>query len=82
MYPWFEQNWTWSLYCVAAYLLIIAALRIWMKNRGELRLQLLFALWNVGLALFSTLGAVRIVPELARLLLMDNGLHNSICDTR
>ena len=84
---WFIVNWTSSFYYIAAYLLVLGGISKWMERRSnssgaklELRRPLL--IWNLGLALFSLVGTIRLLPELLHILGGENGYHNSVCDKK
>ena len=79
-FRWFRQNWATGLLYVAVYLVVIAVLKAYMKNREKFELKKTIAAWNFGLAFFSVLGVVRTLPELVRLLSLDGGFHRSACD--
>ena len=81
-YFWLTENWTCSLKCIILYLLLLVYLKNLMKNKEAFVLRGLMLCWNLNLALFSTLGAIRLVPELARILLTDGGFHTLNCDVR
>ena len=53
-----------------------------MDGRKRFELRRLLALWNIGLSVFSLVGAIRLIPEMFRILNEDNGFHKSICDLR
>ena len=79
---WYRQHWASSFIYVGIYFAFTALLQGWMKNRDKFVLRKAFALWNFGLALFSIVGTVRMLPELVRLLSVDGGFHRSVCDAR
>ena len=79
---WMKNNWTTSFYYIAVYLTSLVALTRWMQNRKRFELKGLLVLWNLGLAVFSVFGTLRLVPELFRILRQENGFHDSICDAR
>ena len=79
---WLQSNWSTSLYFIALYLLLLGSLWKWMEKRQRFEIQGLLALWNVSLAVFSALGAIRLIPELFRILGEEDGFHKSICDLR
>ena len=81
-FRWFRENWASSVVYVAIYLVALAMLKKWMKNREPFDLRKLLVLWNLGLAIFSVAGTVRILPELVRLLRQDGGFHRSVCEAR
>ena len=82
VFPWFERNWTWSLKIIGVYVLLLTFLQRWMRTRESFRLEILLACWNMALALFSIIGTARVIPELTRILLMEEGFYSSICDSR
>lgn len=75
---WASNYWTVSLYLSAAYLVMVFGGRLWMKNRPAFDLRRPLCMWNTGLAAFSILGTVILVPNLFhRIYTM--GMANSVC---
>ena len=79
---WTSHNWQLPLVAVALYLAGIVTLQSVMTHRAPMKLPLLTAGWNFGLALFSLAGALVTVPEL--LLgseggLLTRGFYASVC---
>ena len=79
---WMKTYWTTSFYYIAIYLITLVVLSKWMQNRKRFELKGLLVLWNLGLAVFSVFGTLRLAPELVRIVSVENGYHDSICDTR
>lgn len=77
---WLHHNWTWSIYLSFAYLVLILSLRKFMSTRSALNTKPGLIVWNTILAIFSTLGAARSLPEFVYGI-KEIGLHHSICDT-
>jgi elongation of very long chain fatty acids protein 6 len=77
---WMAKNWTNSIYYSIIYMLFIWLGSLWMSKRStkfELRRPLI--IWNVCLASFSILGAVRVLPEFVDTL-YNKGVVYSVCD--
>ena len=81
-YRWLNENWSLSLYFVGIYLLVIAGLSRWMRQKKRYEVKGLLVFWNLGLALFSIFASVRLIPEFVRILSDQGGCHKSICDIR
>lgn len=62
------------------YLLFTVLGKRWMSTRRPYNLRGLLAIWNLGLAVFSTMGFLTVAPELVRHAFRD--LSDSICHTR
>lgn len=65
-------------YVIAAYIITIFGIQWYMKDRTPYKLRGLLFLWNLGLAIFSTWGAVRVIPEMIHLL-SNYGLNFTVC---
>ncbi|KAF7636986.1 Elongation of very long chain fatty acids protein, partial [Meloidogyne graminicola] len=74
----FTQHWHYSIYIVLAYIGGVYSLKKWMENRKPFDLRLLLFFWNVGLAIFSTMGAWRFGQEFFHVL-FNRGFQDSIC---
>ena len=61
------------------YLALIVLGRKWMSSRQPYKLRAVLALWNLSLAVFSTIGFVVLAPDLLRHAWRD--LPDSICNT-
>lgn len=62
------------------YVILTFGVRTYLKDRPGYQLRGPLFLWNVGLGMFSILGAIRTVPELVGLLGKHGWMH-SICDS-
>jgi hypothetical protein len=76
---WFAENWSISLYFVAAYLIFIYLGQEYMKNRKPLDLKTFMILWNSALAIFSIRACFTVLPEFVSIIRGDNGYHKSVC---
>ncbi|ODM97369.1 Elongation of very long chain fatty acids protein 6 [Orchesella cincta] len=76
---WFADNWIWSLYIGAVYVITIFSCQRFMKNREAFDLRTALALWNFGMAIFSIFAFSRVFPEIFYLLTKPNGLHAAAC---
>ena len=82
-YKWFVRNWTWiSLLAIATYLTALVVLTRWMRQRKRFEMKGLLFCWNMGLAIFSICCTWRTLPELMRILALENEYHKSICDSK
>lgn len=75
---WVSQHWTLSLYASAVYALLIHAGRWWMSDKPPWSLRTPMVMWNTGLAVFSSLGALTLLPSLSAAL-WENGITYSVC---
>ena len=75
---WMSQNWHLSIVYSVIYILAIFSGQHWMKSRPKFDLRRALIAWNMVLALFSIMGAVRIWPEFIRTL-SEHGIEHSIC---
>ena len=73
-----HENWSISFYFCAVYLVLVYGLRAWMKNRERFELRGLLVVWNLALAIFSIVGAMRSYPDLADTL-QQVGFRSSVC---
>ena len=63
---------------VSSYLLIVFGLKRWMSNRKPLELRIPLIVWNTLLAIFSTIGACRTVPEVIAIWRAE-GFEGTLC---
>lgn len=77
---WMGENWSISLYASIAYVILIFAGQRFMRDRPAFQLRGVLTLWNIGLALFSMIAFVRVLPELVHVLSRPNGFFNSVCE--
>jgi elongation of very long chain fatty acids protein 6 len=75
---WQEKHWHYVLYMSVAYIATIFGLKYIMKNRKPFELRILLIIWNLGLAVFSILGAARCVPEFIYII-SQKGIDYSVC---
>lgn len=75
---WNKENWVYVNHTIAVYLIIIFTGQLLMKSRPAFKLRRSLFAWNLFLAIFSTWGMVRSVPELYYSL-KNEGIHDSIC---
>ncbi|CAL4082294.1 unnamed protein product, partial [Meganyctiphanes norvegica] len=73
-----KNNWWTGFIWVAAYLFIIHYGKHVMRDRPRYELRRILAVWNIVLATFSTMGALRMTPELIYLL-QNFGFSFSVC---
>lgn len=78
---WLRDNWHFSLYISAVYVLLVHVLQNWMKSRPKaFDLRLPLALWSSGLALFSICGTIKCLPEFVYIL-CTKGIYASFCES-
>lgn len=75
-----RDRWHISIYYCAIYLAIIFAGQRWMSTRKPFDLRMALFLWNVGLAAFSIIGTLSVVPNLLDRI-FSRGIINSCCRT-
>lgn len=75
---WMRVNWWHSIIWTSLYVSFIHAGQRYMDGRSKFELRGLLSAWNVILAVFSTLGALRTVPEMVHLL-YNYGLGFTVC---
>ena len=73
------SNWSNSILYAFIYIFVIFVGKAYMNNKPKYELRSTLALWNILLALFSTIGAIRVLPELI-FSLKNYGFDYSICD--
>lgn len=73
-----QYAWLWGS-CMLLYLPVVWGLGVYMEKRQPVEVHFLLPLWNLLLAVFSTLGALHIVPVLVQQLRQDNGFMRSVC---
>jgi len=76
---WLRNRWTDTFIYAAIYLVVVFGGQILMRKRERFELTLCLTLWNVGLAGFSIMGAIRCTAELFRTL-TTKGAHESVVD--
>jgi elongation of very long chain fatty acids protein 6 len=76
---WMISNWSNSILYAIAYIISIFIGQAYMNNKQKYELRTSLALWNILLGLFSTIGAIRVIPELIHSII-NNGIEYSICD--
>lgn len=70
-----------SLLCSFIYVVLVFTGQWLMKNRQAFSLRMPLIMWNLGLAVFSIVGAIRTIPELVDSVLF-HGVVHSICNPR
>lgn len=76
---WIYHAWKISILIVILYLLLILIGRQYMKNRKAYNLKRELILWNIGLAIFSWIGTLRLLPEFINTI-KQHGITHSYCD--
>lgn len=79
IYAWMNQWWWLSIVYSIIYVILIYYGRALMESRERFTLRLPLILWNLGLALFSSFGMIRCLPEMF-FSLATRGLKFTICD--
>ena len=73
-----ENNWTLSLFASTIYVTLLFFERRWMDQRPAYNLRSALVMWNAGLAAFSILGSISVIPSLIRMT-YKHGFHHSLC---
>ncbi|CAF4656758.1 unnamed protein product [Rotaria sp. Silwood1] len=73
------ERWHNSFFYAIAYLLLIYAGQIYMKNKPRFELRFWLVTWSGLLAIFSIFGAIRVLPELIHVI-YTHGIKYSICN--
>jgi elongation of very long chain fatty acids protein 6 len=76
---WLRNRWTDAFIYAVIYVVVVFGGQYLMRNKQRFELTLCLTLWNVGLAGFSIMGAIRCTTELYRTL-TNKGLHESVVD--
>ena len=79
IFYWIKENWTLSIWFSAIYLILIFGGKYLMKDRPPFTIRPALTIWNTFLAIFSTLGAARTIPETV-FVLQNYGWKYSICN--
>lgn len=77
---WMRENWHASIYFAAVYVVAIFLGQAYMSKREKFDLRGALIAWNLLLAVFSTLGALRTWPEFISAL-RSQGLTHSMCSS-
>ncbi|XP_066968744.1 very long chain fatty acid elongase 6 isoform X1 [Macrobrachium rosenbergii] len=75
---WMRYNWWQALVWIAIYVTFIFVGQNYMRDRPRYELRKALFLWNTVLAIFSTFGAIRTVPEVLHLI-KDYGFGFTCC---
>jgi len=76
---WFLDNWrTIITYASGLYMLLIFGGQQYMSGRPRMEMRGALCLWNITLALFSIMGALRTWPEFLHVL-SEHGIYHSLC---
>ena len=76
---WMIENWSKSIIYAFVYIFAIFIGKAYMTNKQKYELRGLLTVWNVLLAVFSAIGAIRVLPELT-FSIKNRGFDYSICD--
>jgi elongation of very long chain fatty acids protein 6 len=77
---WMQNNWTLSVIISVIYMICIFAGRRYMESRPKYELRMPLLIWNLVLAIFSIVGAIRVWPEFIYAL-TNHGIVYSVCDS-
>jgi len=77
----FQEYWHYSVYAAAAYLILIYYFRKYMSTRQPFELRGPLIIWNGFLAVFSIIGAYRLLPAFLQLL-HQSPLRETVCYTK
>uniref|UniRef100_A0A0K0EV48 Elongation of very long chain fatty acids protein n=1 Tax=Strongyloides venezuelensis TaxID=75913 RepID=A0A0K0EV48_STRVS len=75
---WMQKNWYHSFTWSVLYIVAIYGGKKMMETRKPFKLDLLLILWNLGLAIFSICGVLRMTPEMIWAI-TSNSLQYSFC---
>ena len=77
---WIQQNWHYSIYIATFYILFITILKKWIRVRGKpYNFRVPLVIWNICMAVFSTLGFIRCLPQFITILTI-KGFMASYCE--
>lgn len=76
---WMRDNWHKSFLYSLIYIMFIFLGQMFMRSRERYELRLPLILWNLGLAIFSVTGAIRVWPEFLYAV-KEKGIVYSVCD--
>ena len=77
---WLHNYWYFSVIGSAVYLMVVYFGRRWMSTKSPYKLRRPLVMWNVGLAVFSMLGAISLFPNLIHSIIK-YGISYSVCHT-
>ncbi|CAL4144704.1 unnamed protein product [Meganyctiphanes norvegica] len=75
---WWRHYWWTGLIFIAAYVFFIHYGQRVMRDRPRYELRKVLVVWNIILAIFSTMGALRMTPEMIHML-QNFGFSFSVC---
>lgn len=75
---WMSKYWFVSVIVSIVYLVLIFVGKQAMKNRPAFQMRRALLMWNTGLAAFSTIGSIILVPELIHKLIYED-FYMSVC---
>ncbi|XP_076361904.1 very long chain fatty acid elongase 6-like isoform X2 [Tachypleus tridentatus] len=76
---WMIKNWYQAFYFVGVYMVLVFGGQVYMQSRPRYDLRRILAAWNVFLAVFSIIGAMRTLPEMIHVL-RKYGFQYSVCN--
>lgn len=76
---WMIKNWYQAFYFVGVYMVLVFGGQVYMQSRPRYDLRRILAAWNVFLAVFSIIGAIRTLPEMIHVL-RKYGFQYSVCN--
>nr|XP_002739877.1 PREDICTED: elongation of very long chain fatty acids protein 6-like [Saccoglossus kowalevskii] len=74
-----RDYWHYSIYASVIYVVVIFTIQRYMRDRPKFHLRRPLVAWNLALAIFSIIGAVRSTTMLY-LIVKEDGLYRSVCD--
>ena len=75
---WAQQHWMLSVYAGGVYVLLVHAGKWWMSDKLPWSLRKPLVMWNTGLAVFSVLGTITLLPSMTTAL-WEEGIAYSVC---
>lgn len=76
---WTGDNWIWTVYLSACYVVTIFSLKYYMENKEKFELRGLLAVWNIFLATFSIIGSYKVLPDFINTIRY-KGFDSTICE--
>lgn len=76
---WHGDNWIWTVYLSACYVVTIFTLKFYMEDKEKFELRAILAAWNLLLATFSIIGTYKVLPDFIQTLRY-KGFESTLCE--
>lgn len=76
---WHGDNWIWTIYISACYILTIFSIKYYMAERKKYELRFMLTVWNIFLASFSIIGTYKVLPALINEV-RHKGFETTLCE--